>query len=69
MRGERGGSCGKKIEQVDALRQMLFHTGEAGHVNEEQGAAPDSEAGENTGSRAGQQGKEPFFHNSAFTAP
>ena len=68
--GQGGGGSGEKVEQVDALGQILGHPGEGGHIDEQQGAAADSEAGEHAGDGAGQEGDGPRHQkNSALTPP
>ena len=70
MSGQGGGRRGQKIEQVDALGQILGYTGERGHVDKQQGSAADPKAGEHAGGRSGQKGDPPAHQkNSAFTPP
>ena len=68
--GQGGGGSGKKVEQVDALGQILGYPGKGSHIDEQQGAAADSEAGEHAGDGAGQEGDGPRHQkNSALTPP
>ena len=70
MGGQGGGGSGEKVEQVDALGQILGHPGKGSHIDEQQGAAADSEAGEHAGDGAGQEGDGPSHQkNSALTPP
>ena len=69
VRAEGSGSGGEEVQQVDALGRLLGEPGEGGEVNEQQGAAPDAEGGEDTGGSPGQEGDEDAHAVSAFHAP
>ena len=57
--GQGRGGGGEKIEQVDPLCQVLLHTGEGGHIDQQQCAAAHAEAGEHAGHGSGQGGHQP----------
>lgn len=46
----------QEVDQIDALGQVLLHSCKGGEVEEKQGAAAHSEAGENPSGGTGQEG-------------
>ena len=67
--GQGGGGGGQEVQQIDPLGQVLGDRREVGHIDQQQGAAADAEAGQHPGGRPGQQGDEPVRHSSALTPP
>ena len=49
--GQGGESGGEKVQQIDALSQVLVQSGQGGHIDQQKGAAPHAEAGQDPGSR------------------
>lgn len=67
--GQGGESGGEKVQQIDALSQVLVQSGQGGHIDQQKGAAPHAEAGQDPGSRPHQQGDQPAAHNRHLRPP
>ena len=59
----------EKVQQIDALSQVLVQSGQGGHIDQQKGAAPHAEAGQDPGSRPHQQGDQPAAHNRHLRPP
>lgn len=67
--GQGRGRGGEKVEQIDPLGQGLGDAGEGGHIDQQQRAAADTEAGEYAGGRPGDERNEPAHQNKRALTP
>ena len=56
MGGQGQGRGGEEVKEIDPLGQILGHSGEVGHIDEEQSAASHPEAREDPGGQPGEKG-------------
>ncbi len=69
MGGQGGESGGEKVQQIDALSQVLVQSGQGGHIDQQKGAAPTPKPDRTPVAAPTSRGDQPAAHNRHLRPP